>query len=165
VREVDSYGRALGARDVVMPVLAARLDRGAYGRVEAWWASFAEDGRMQAARRAVCHHDLWHENLLRSDDGRLSGVLDIAHVEIGDPAHDFAAPRYFVERAYARVVAAYRSAGGRFDAEDEHRAQRFHEAREFGGLAWAVEHDDAAEIDEAIGKISRGPVLHISRGE
>jgi aminoglycoside phosphotransferase (APT) family kinase protein len=157
--EIDAYARMLGARGVVMPVLATRLDADALARIEAWWAAFAADRRMRASRLAVCHHDLWHDNLLRSTRGRLAGVLDIAHVEITDPAHDFSAPRYFGAPFMDRLVAAYGDAGGRFDAADAYRAQRFYEAREFGGLAWAVEHDDAPEVDDAIAKIQRGPIL------
>jgi macrolide phosphotransferase len=162
VPEVDSYRRLLGARDVVMPVLAVRLDAGALERVEAWWATLTADERMRSERRAVCHHDLWHDNLVRSASGRLSGVLDIAHVEIGDPAHDFAAPRYFGDAFMIELVAAYRDEGGDFDIADEYRSHRFYEGREFGGLAWAIEHDDEPEIDDAIEKILRGPIC---RGE
>lgn len=159
VPEVDSYRRLLGARDVVMPVLAVQLEAGALARVEAWWTAFAADHRMGTPRLAVCHHDLWHDNLLRSESGRLSGVLDIAHVELGDPAHDFPAPRYFGDAFMAELVSAYRVAGGRLDADDEYRAQRFHEGREFGGLAWAIEHNDDREVEDAIEKIIRGPIL------
>jgi macrolide phosphotransferase len=159
VPEVDSYHRVLGARDLVTPVLASRLDVRALARVEAWWVAFAADRRMLACGLAVCHHDLWHDNLLRSESGRLSGVLDLAHVEVTDPAHDFSAPRCFGEPFMDELVASYRSAGGQFEAGDEYRAQRFHEAREFGGLAWAIEHDDAPEVDDAIEKIIRGPIL------
>ena len=159
VPDVDSYRRLLGARDVVMPVLAARLAPAALARVEAWWAALAADQRMSPPRVAVCHHDLWHDNLLRLASGRLSGVLDIAHVEVGDPAHDFPAPRYFGKAFIEELVSAYRAAGGAFDASDEYRAQRFHEGREFGGLAWAVEHNDEREVDVAVEKILRGPLL------
>jgi macrolide phosphotransferase len=157
--EVDSYARLLGARDVVLPVLAQQLDADAYARVASWWADFAHDARMRTKRRTLCHHDLWHDNLLRSVDGRLSGVLDIAHMEVGDPAHDFAAPRYFGEAFLSELTAAYRDGGGQFDAQDAYRAQRFHEGREFGGLAWAVEHDDGQETGESIEKIRRGPLF------
>jgi aminoglycoside phosphotransferase (APT) family kinase protein len=159
VPEVDSYRRLLGARDVVLPVLAARLEARALARIEAWWAAFAADDGMRTGRRAVCHHDLWHDNLLRSESGRLSAVLDIAHVELGDPAHDFSAPRYFGNAFMAELVAAYRDGGGHLDAGDEHRAKRFYEGREFGGLAWAIEHSDKREIEHAIEKILRGPIL------
>jgi macrolide phosphotransferase len=159
VPEVDAYRRVLGARDVVMPVLAVRLDPDALARVEAWWTGLAADSRMHTDRLAVCHHDLWHDNLLRSESGRLSGVLDIAHVEVSDPAHDFAAPRCFGDAFMAELVFGYRAGGGQFDAAVECRAKRFHEAREFGGLAWAVEHHDAPEVEDAIQKIMRGPVL------
>jgi aminoglycoside phosphotransferase (APT) family kinase protein len=159
VLDVDAYERMIGARPVVMPVLAARLDRPAFTRIEAWWEAFASDSRMRTKRRTLSHHDLWHDNLLRSDDGRLSGVLDLAHIEIADPAQDFAAPRYFGGEFMAQLVDGYRSAGGRFSANDEHRARRFFEAREFGGLAWAIEHDDADEVDAAVTKVRQGPVL------
>jgi aminoglycoside phosphotransferase (APT) family kinase protein len=96
---------------------------------------------------------------LRSKSGRLSGVLDMAHVEIGDPAHDFAAPRYFGETFLTELVAAYRDGGGQFDEDDAYRTRRFHEGREFGGLAWAIEHHDKGEIEDALGKIVRGPIL------
>ena len=159
VPEVDSYRRLLGACDIVMPVLGARLESSALARVEAWWAAFAGDRRMRTQRLAVCHHDLWHDNLLRSESGRLSGVLDMAHVELGDPAHDFSAPYYFGEAFVGEMAGAYLAAGGRFDGSDAYRARRFHEGREFGGLAWAIEHDDEQEIEEAIGKIVRGRIL------
>ena len=65
---------------------------------------------MRASRIAVCHHDLWHHNLLRSEAGRLSGVLDMAHLEVTDPAHDFAAPRHFGDAVTIELIAAYRAA-------------------------------------------------------
>ena len=142
-----------------MPVLAIRLSPSSLARTEAWWAALSTDQGMQTDRFTVCHHDLWHENLLRSEAGRLSGVLDIAHIEIGDPAHDFSAPRYFGNAVTAELTSAYRAAGGNFDASDAYRAQRFHEGREFGGLAWAIEHHDEREIDDAIEKIVRGPLF------
>jgi aminoglycoside phosphotransferase (APT) family kinase protein len=159
VQQVDSYQRLMSARDVVLPVLADRLEPAAHARVDAWWSALTADHRMRPARLTVCHHDLWHDNLLRSIEGRLSAVLDLAHVEIGDPAHDFAAPRHFGETFWLRMVASYRTAGAPFDAEDEYRAQRYWEGREFGGLAWAIDHDDEAEIEDAIAKIARGPIL------
>jgi aminoglycoside phosphotransferase (APT) family kinase protein len=156
---VDSYERLMAARPVVLPVLAKRLQAVALARIDAWWSAFAEDARMRAQRLAVCHHDLWHDNLLRSASGRLSGVLDIAHIEIGDPAHDFAPPRHFGETSWRSTIDAYREAGAPFDDEDEYRAWRYWEGREFGGLAWAIEHDDEAEIDDAVAKIMRGPLF------
>jgi aminoglycoside phosphotransferase (APT) family kinase protein len=128
-------------------------------------ALLARDDRLRAPRIAVCHHDLWHDNLLRSEHGRLSGVLDIAHLELTDPTHDFAAPRYSGDAFMTELIAAYRAAGGRFDADDQYRADRFFEGREFGGLAWAIEHDKQSEIDAAIGKLVNGPLLrHPGRG-
>jgi hypothetical protein len=76
-----------------------------------------------------------------------------------DPAHDFAAPRYFGEDFMSQLLSGYRSAGGGFNLEDEYRAWRFFEAREFGGLAWAIEHDDQGEVDDSIRKLLEGPIL------
>ncbi len=78
VPEVDAYSRFLRARPVVMPILALRLERHALARLEAWWQAFTRDRRLRGARIAVCHHDLCHHNLLRSEAGHLSGVLDMA---------------------------------------------------------------------------------------
>lgn len=156
---VDSYRRVLSARSVIRTVLAERLRPEETAPIDAWWKRFARDARMQGSRISVCHHDLWHDNLLRSPAGRLSGVLDLAHVELGDPAHDFAAPRYFGATFMRELIASYREAGGQYDAEDAYRAQQFAEAREFGGRAWALEHDDETEIAHAIEKISRGPIF------
>jgi aminoglycoside phosphotransferase (APT) family kinase protein len=157
--EVDSYGRLLEARDVVMPALAAGLTAEAFSRIEEWWTVFAADDRMRSPRVTVCHHDLWHDNLLRSEAGGLSGVLDIAHIELGDPAHDFPAPRYFGGAFMAELLSAYLASGGQFDGDDYYRAKRFYEGREFGGLAWAIEHDDERETKDAIEKIVQGPIL------
>ena len=159
VPEVDAYRRLLGARDVFMPVLATTLDSAAFSRVDVWWEAFASDARMRTDRLAVCHHDLWHDNLLKSDSGRLTGVLDLAHVEVTDPAHDFAAPRYFGDEFLDRLVSAYRSAGGNFDAEDAYRAERFYQGREFGGLAWAIEHNDEQEVADSVRKVLNGPIF------
>lgn len=157
--DVDAYGRLLGVRDVVMPLLSARLAPQAFSRVTKWWEGFAMDRRLRTDRVAACHHDLWHSNLLRSTSGRLTGVLDLAHVELTDPAHDFAAPQSFGEAFFERLVTAYLAAGGELDSEDVYRARRFFEAREFGGLAWAIEHDDDSEVEDAIRKILNGPLF------
>jgi macrolide phosphotransferase len=164
IPEVDTYKRMLGARAVVEPVLRARLTPRRFEQVETWWREFAADERMRTTRRVVCHHDLWHDNLLLSDRGRLAGVLDVAHVEVADPAHDFAAPRYFGDAFMRTLLAAYREAGREFDEHMAHRAQRYWEGREFGGLAWAIEHDDAAEVCATLGKIEHGPVFESTCG-
>ena len=145
-----------------MPVLRESLSADELGRVQRWWEVLHQDGRMVPHEVRVCHHDLWHGNLLIDDTQGLSGVLDWAHVEIGDPAHDFAAPRYFGERFFGWVVNAYVANGGSFGAEERHRAQAYWEGREFGGIAWAIEHDDDTELAEGIRKLRSGPVFMAS---
>ena len=156
---VDSRTRLIGGRDVVVPLLGKRLNAGEFKRVLAWWEAFVIDPRMHCDQFAVCHHDLWHDNLLMDADGRLSGILDWSHVKIGDPAHDFSAPRYFGGEFMTHLHDAYREAGGRFDYESVHRSQRFWEGREFGGIAWAIEHDDDEELAAGVAKLRRGPLL------
>ena len=158
--EVDSRRRLVGARDVVIPVLEERLNTGEFKRVLAWWESFVTDPRMHCDRLAVCHHDLWHDNLLMDADGHLSGILDWSHVGIGDPAHDFSAPRYFGEAFMTRLHDAYAEAGGRFDDDAVYRAQRFWEGREFGGIAWAIENNDDEELASGVEKLRTGPLLN-----
>ncbi|MBI5284890.1 MAG: hypothetical protein HY874_07320 [Chloroflexi bacterium] len=118
-----------------MPVRAFRLPRDALARVEAWWPPSRTIAacRRTASRSATTTYGT--TTFLRSESGRLSGVLDIAHIEISDPAHDFAAPRSFGGTFMVELVISYRAGGGHFDAGVEYRAKRFHEAREFGGLA------------------------------
>ena len=79
VPEVDPRRRVLNAQPVVAPVLENRLSAEEMARVLQWWEDFAGDPRLLTSRLAVCHHDLWHENLLMSPEGRLTGVLDWSH--------------------------------------------------------------------------------------
>lgn len=159
VPTVDSRSRLLGAREVTTPVLAQRLSARDLNRVDQWWADFENDERMQSDKLVVCHHDLWHENLLIDGKGRLSAVLDWAHVGVGDPAHDFGALQYFGDAFVDGVIDAYKGFGGRFTEEEQHRVARFTEGREFGGIAWAIEHDDEQEIKDGIRKLLGGPLF------
>lgn len=161
IQDVDSLARLFGAEDVVMPVLKVRLTAHHFGRVEQWWQELHGDERMRRYEARVCHHDLWHGNLLVDGAERLSGVLDWAHVEIGDPAHDFGAVRYFGERFVGRLLDAYQADRGRFGPEEQHRAQRYWEGREFGGIAWAIEHGDDVELEEGIRKLGNGPLIGV----
>jgi aminoglycoside phosphotransferase (APT) family kinase protein len=124
-----------------------------------WSEEFRSDDRMEMYELSVCHHDLWHGNLLIGESGELAGVLDWAHVEVGDRAHDFAATRYFGKRFRKWLIDAYLESGSSFGSEDKYRARKYWEAREFGGIAWAIEHSDETELEEGIQKLKRGPLF------
>jgi aminoglycoside phosphotransferase (APT) family kinase protein len=159
ISEVNSFERLISAEDIVMPALRRRLSAPEFVHLLAWWEEFRSDDRMQLYELSVCHHDLWHGNLLIGKSGELAGVLDWAHVEVGDRAHDFAATRYFGEQFNRQLIDAYLENGGSFGVEDQYRAQKFWEGREFGGIAWAIENSDENELEEGIGKLRRGPLF------
>ena len=160
IRPVNPHQRILGARPVVMPMLADYLNQSEFARVDRWWEDLASDSRMLAYRPSVCHHDLWYENLLVDLSGHLSGVLDWSHVEIGDPAHDFAAIHHFGEELTVRFVEEYRAAGGTITDDDSHRIRRYWEGRELGALAWAIENDDEIAKMDFIHKLLEGPIFN-----
>ena len=93
------------------------------------------------------------------ESGELAGVLDWAHVEIGDKAHDFAATRYFGERFRRWLIDAYLDNSGSFGPGERYRTQKYWEGREFGGIAWAIENSDDQELNEGIQKLKRGPLF------
>ena len=156
---IDSISRVLAAQPAVMPILAKLLGAAELEIVEKWWRQFEQDTNLGVGSFSVCHHDLWQENLLMNSDGRLSGVLDWAHTEISDRAHDFAAINHFGSQFTENVIRAYREVGGSFSDEERHRMDMFWAAREFGGLAWAVEHDQHNEIMDGVRKIKSGPLF------
>jgi len=149
----DQHARDLAARPVVMSVLAEHLSPEEYGRLDAWWDAFAEDPAMSPGALVICHHDLWQENLLVDEQGALTGVLDWALVNRSDRAHDFTALRHFGEAFTEAAIAAYRAAVGDFDDAAAGRAERSWEARDLGGLAFAVEHEDEENILDQIRKV------------
>ncbi len=158
VPRVNPHERLLGARPVVMPLLKERLERDACDRLERWWDEFASY-KTASYPETVCHHDLWHENLLVDSEAHLSGVLDWSHIEIGDRAHDFAAAHHFGGALTEKLIAAYRAAGGKLDDHDLRRVQLYWKGRQLGGLAWAIENDNNAETEAAIQKVLKGPIF------
>lgn len=156
---VDPMRRLAGARPVVMPVLATHLNSSDYRRLESWWSELLADQGKIDYQLTVCHHDLWHENLLVDSNGHLSGVLDWSHIEIGDPAHDFAAIHHFGASLVDQFVDEYRAAGGVLTDDDLKRIRIYWEGRHLGGLAWAIENNVEEEIVDGIRKLQAGPLL------
>ena len=142
-----------------MPLLAERISNTQYELVDRWWSKVEALLSENISNSHVCHHDLWHENLLVDEAGHLAGVLDWSHIEIGDPASDFAAIHHFGPDLTARFIDEYRSAGGHVDEDMLGRVQIHWEGRHLGGLAWAIEHDDAEETEAGVDKLLKGPLL------
>ncbi len=81
---IEDLGRA---REDVFP----RLDKPARYAVDPKVASFLEDDRNFACTPTLLHGDLWPEHVLFSTAvGRLTGVIDIGDVSIGDRDYDLA---------------------------------------------------------------------------
>ena len=52
--------------------------------------------REDLVKSAVLHGDLWNENIIIKENGRLSGLIDWEHTQIGDPHWDFRMIRRFI---------------------------------------------------------------------
>jgi aminoglycoside 2''-phosphotransferase len=142
------------SRDQSLPPLRQVLTAQEYERVAFWWDSFLLDERMRVYAPALCHGDLWYENILVDDAARrIIGIIDFENVSIGDPAQDFATLRYLGERFSAAVLAEYQSTGGAVDPGFRYRIRRLWEMRE------ACVPDDPAELDDQVRKLRAGPIL------
>lgn len=159
IRRVDPLARLLGARPVVMPLLAKQINKAQYQLIDKWWEKLEDLATQDIPSNSICHHDLWHENLLVDEAGHLAAVLDWSHIETGDPAHDFAAIHHFGPKLTAQLINEYRSAGGHLDNDALRRIQLYWEARHLGGLAWAIENHDEVETEVGVEKLLKGPLL------
>ena len=164
-------GRAIGLRDGlgrrgyeetwrrVEPVLKPRISGEELACLSLWFEEFIADDSLFEYEPAVIHTDIWQENILVDGGGHLVGVLDFDHVGIGDAAQDIATLRHLGADFAEAVRHHYVRARPHLDPEFDHRAQRLWEFREFEGIDWAIEMDNAEELDDAIGKLRRGPIF------
>jgi aminoglycoside phosphotransferase (APT) family kinase protein len=135
-------------RDLVTPDERASLER--------WLAEVSADAALEDFAPALCHRDLWYENVLVAGaPARLVGVVDWEAARIGDPAQDLAVQWHLGESFAAAVLTAYGPPDARFSA----RVERFWELREFAGLRWSLEQDDEVELADSIAKLRAGPIL------
>ena len=145
-------------RAEVLPPLRATLSHREHRALARWWEIFLADPERRRYRPVLCHGDLWYENILVDDGGQIvTGVVDFEAAHVGDPAQDFATQVHLGEPFAARVIDAFRAAGGALDAGFPHRLRRLWELREFFGVQLAIRQADAAEFDDAVRKLRRGP--------
>lgn len=145
-------------RDVVLPALREALAPAEYRAVARWWDAFLADDRMRRFAPVLQHGDLWYGNVL-VEGTRVVGVVDFEELGVGDPALDFTPQLYLGEPFLSRVIAAYCRAGGALDAHFEHRLRRLWALREFGGVQYSIQYNDAEEFRDSIIKLRRGPIL------
>lgn len=151
--EWEPRARYLELRPAVMEELDSRLTPAQYRHIDVWWDDLAGDPSFPATDRAICHHDVWHDNILVDEHGRLAVILDWEHVDWSDPAHDLAPLLHFGETAFQTAVAAYREAGGRYNEAVAYRIERYWPARALGGLSFSLRHETEAEVLDQVRKV------------
>ncbi len=142
----------------IMPALHQQLEPQEYRAVDKWWQDFLADAQMSHYTPVMQHGDLWFENLLAQGD-TITGLIDFENLAVGDPAQDFVPQLYLGETFLRWVIRGYEQAGGQLDTGFEHRLRQLWTLREFGGVAYALQHDPT-EMPDAIAKIRQGPILN-----
>lgn len=123
-------------------------------RLEDWWNVRLMASGMEDFSAVMTHHDFWHENLLVDGNPlRLSGVLDWEHARLSDPVVDMVPLGYLGLGFAAEVMVAYESHGGKIDDNFKSRLARHRVLREFGGIRYAIRHNDEAELIASIDKL------------
>jgi aminoglycoside phosphotransferase (APT) family kinase protein len=151
-------------RDKVLPSLRSALTNSQYQIVAHWWETFLADEEMKNYHPVVQHGDLWYENILVDEPvQRVTGILDFEAMAIGDAVADFASLLYLGKPFVAQVLQYYADATASLDENFVHRLNRWWELREFGGIAYSVQYNDAAELADSIRKIREGPILNPQR--
>ncbi|MCI0712426.1 MAG: phosphotransferase [Chloroflexi bacterium] len=128
-----------------MHQLESRVSQDMLSTMQNWWDDVLADKQLLDYQPALCHGDLWYENVL-VENGTITGIIDWENVTIGDPMMDFA-PQYYLGEDFAQAVMdAYH---GQISL---HRIQRWRQIREWCGMRIALHHDPA-EFDDALSKI------------
>jgi aminoglycoside 2''-phosphotransferase len=143
----------------VKPVLRDRLSGEEHARLGPWWEGFTTEDSLFEYEPAVIHTDIWQENILVDGEGHLAGVLDFDHIGIGDAAQDIATLGHLGAEFAEAAREHYVKARPDLDQHFHHRVQRLWEFRELEGIDWAIEMDNAEELDDAIRKLRTGPIF------
>ncbi len=96
----------------------------------------------------LCHADPWFGNMLLDGAGHLSALLDWEGLCLADPAYDLAALTYLDQPSADRTIDAYLDRAGPLE-DVQGRIPAYRLFRELWGLAYALRHDMAEEIEHA----------------
>jgi len=156
----ERWARLELMRDVTLPALRSSLSADEYARIVRWWEDVFTDDTLRNTTPVLCHGDLWYENILIDPNtAELVGVVDFENAALADPAQDFATQMHLSRRFTARIIAAYRTAGGALGPCFPLRLRRHWELRELDGLYFALQAGDAAKTADAIRKLRHGPIF------
>ncbi len=134
-----------------MPALQKDLTTREYKALENWRAEWR--ALIPPAEQVLIHGDLWYGNLLLDEAGNISGILDWEACQSGDPVRDFA-PQYYLGNDFVQhLTTAYENLGGKLPTDYIERVNHYRILREFEGLAYAINYDDAEEYADALAKI------------
>jgi aminoglycoside phosphotransferase (APT) family kinase protein len=152
----------LAQRDIVLPALRTALEPNEYRAVADWWDEFLVDDIMRDYQPVLQHGDLWFGNMLveESQSTQIIGLVDFENLAVGDPTLDFVPQLYLGQDFFDLVVTAYQVAGGVVDVNFDHRLHSLWTVREFSGLQFTFEQNDAEEFADSIAKIRKGPILN-----
>jgi aminoglycoside 2''-phosphotransferase len=148
----------------VLSVLRRLLTEQEYARLERWWQAVSADVTLDSYEPVLRHGDLWYENILFVETtGEVTGILDFEHASVGDRAQDLATQLHMGVDFARLVVDHYREANGALEAGFEHRMEVWWQLRELTGVEFALQIKDNIELEDAIRKLRRGPVLGTSQ--
>jgi aminoglycoside phosphotransferase (APT) family kinase protein len=151
-------------RDETLPILKQSLNDREYDLVFRWWTSYIDSEDNFTFDPVFIHGDLWYENLILTEDlQHLAGVIDFEACGLKDPAADFAPLTYLGTSFCESVLSEYlRLCNGRKidNAAFSRRIKCYAETREFGGLRYAIEHDNGKELEDSLHKLRNGTILN-----
>lgn len=127
--------------------------------VDRWWSNIRKDEVFQSYKPALCHGDLWYENVLVDKTcSSLKGIIDFSDMFIGDPARDLATQLYYSNSFYNLILKKYKKKFPE-DVHLEERISRHWQLRDLYGLRYSIKYNDEEEFVESIEKIKKGPIL------
>ncbi len=156
--DIDSARRS--AMEIALPFLRSVLSLPDHEHIVQWWAAYTAHRTASRFSPSLIHGDLWYGNILvNPGHTRTMGILDWEEMAFDDPAQDFATLRHCGDAFCDDVLDAYTRAGGHVDDDLLTRREWHWECREIIGIATALRTEDASEIEDALHKLMKGPVM------
>ncbi|MFY9176758.1 MAG: phosphotransferase [Caldicoprobacterales bacterium] len=147
-------------RNATSEFLKSNLTDNEYKKMETWWEKILSDETFYHHRLALCHGDIWYENILVDESyTRIVGVVDFSDMKIADPAVDLAPQIYLGREFHNAVLHEYINVFGH-DKSIKHRIKRHRELREVYGLYYVIKHNQVEEYEDTISKIRNNIILN-----